>query len=142
MPLWSCWLLLIIILTIIEVSTTNLVTIWFIASALVSLILTFITDNLFIQIAVFVILGVLLLITTKKILSKFIKPNHEKTNLDRVVGMHGVCTEEIKKDTIGEVKVDGKKWSAIAKKKINVGDSVIIEDIDGVKLIVTKEEEK
>ena len=36
----------------------------------------------------------------------------------------------------GEVKVDGKKWSAISNKKINVGSKVEILSIDGVKLLV------
>ena len=53
--------------------------------------------------------------------------------------MTGIVTEEITKNEVGEVKVDGKKWSAVAKSKINVGDEVIIKDIDGVKLIVEKE---
>ena len=63
------------------------------------------------------------------------------TNLDRVLGMEGIVTEEITKLKIGEVKVDGKKWSAISNEKIKVGEEVIVEDIDGVKLIVRKGEE-
>ena len=54
--------------------------------------------------------------------------------------MEGVVTEEITKFKIGEVKVDGKKWSAMANEKIKVGEEVIIDKIDGVKLIVRKEE--
>lgn len=141
MDAWVYWLILIAVLTIAELCTTNLVTVWFVVSALVSLILSFIVEDIFIQIAVFVILGVVLLICTKGLLEKYIKPKTEKTNLDRVVGMQGICTEEIKKNVIGEVKVDGKKWSAICDKKINVGDTVIIEKIDGVKLLVRKEGE-
>ena len=64
------------------------------------------------------------------------------TNLDRVIGMEGIVTEEITRFKIGEVKVDGKKWSAISDEKIKVGEEVIIENIDGVKLVVRKENEK
>ena len=63
-----------------------------------------------------------------------IKP--EKTNLDRVIGMTGVVTEEIRKNNPGEVKVDGKKWTAISKKKIEKDKDVKIIAIEGVKLIV------
>ena len=63
------------------------------------------------------------------------------TNLDRVIGMVGIVTEEITRFKIGEVRVDGKKWSAISEEKIKVGEKVIIEGIDGVKLIVRKGEE-
>lgn len=140
--MWIFWLSLIIVLTIVELSTISLVSIWFIASALVSLIVSFFTDSVIIQFSIFVILGVILLITTKPILDKYIKPKSVKTNLDKVVGMHGIVTEKITKNKIGEVKVDGKRWSAKADKTINVDEEVIIEKIDGVKLIVRKESDE
>lgn len=139
MDLWMIWIIVILILTVLEISTVGLVSIWFIASALVSLILSFFIESFYIQFAVFVILGLILLITTRPLLTKFIKPKNSSTNLDRVIGMTGIVTEEISKNTVGEVKVDGKKWSAISNKKIAVGQEVIIKDIEGVKLIVEKE---
>lgn len=136
MDLWVMWLITIITLSFIEAATVNLVSIWFIASALISLILSFFDISFFIQFAVFVLFGIFLMITTKPILQKWIKPKEIKTNLDRVIGMTGVVTEEITKNSIGEIKVDGKKWSAISTKKIPVGENVIVESIDGVKLKV------
>ena len=65
----------------------------------------------------------------------------EKTNLDRIIGMKGVVTEEIDELIIGEVKVDGKRWSAISKSKLKVGDVVRILKINGVKLEVERWEE-
>ena len=139
MMTWTFWLMVIILLTIVEISTVNLVSIWFIASALVSLILSFIYDNAYLEMGVFAILGIVLMLLTKPLINKYLKPERVRTNIDRVIGMTGICTEEIKKNTIGEVKVDGKRWSAISSSKINVGDEVIIEKIDGVKLKVRKE---
>ncbi len=139
MMTWTFWLMVIILLTIVEISTVNLVSIWFIASALVSLILSFIYDNAYLEMGVFAILGIVLMLLTKPLINKYLKPERIRTNIDRVIGMTGICTEEIKKNTIGEVKVDGKRWSAISSSKINVGDEVIIEEIDGVKLKVRKE---
>lgn len=137
---WT-WLVIILILALIEVMTVNLVTIWFVASALVSLILSFFIDSFLIQFAVFVILGIILLITTKSWLNKLIKPKNSKTNLDRVIGMQAVVTEEINKLKPGEVKVDGKKWTAIADEKIEVSSTVKVLDIDGVKLKVERLED-
>ena len=54
--------------------------------------------------------------------------------------MEGVVTEEINKLKVGEVKVDGKRWSAISDEKIEVGTTIIVESIDGVKLVVRKGE--
>ena len=130
------WLGLVITLTLIEILTTNLVTIWYIASALVALVLSLFIDSYLIQFSVFVIMGTILLFTTRDYLLKLLVKNKEKTNLDRVIGMIAIVTEEISKNKPGEVKVDGKKWTAVANKKIKVDSTVKVLEIDGVKLKV------
>ena len=135
------WLIIVIILSILEVSTVNLVSVWFIASALVSLVISFFIDSFFVQFLVFVILGIILLVTTKPIINKYLLKNKKaNTNLDRVIGMTGIVTEDISKNEIGEVKIDGKKWSAIADEEIKEGTYVVAEEIKGVKLVVRKKE--
>ena len=133
------WLGLIITLTLIELLTANLVTVWYIASAILALVLSIFIDNYLIQFSVFVIVGTILLFTTRDYLMRLLVKKKEKTNLDRVVGMTGVVTEEISKNKPGEVKVDGKKWTAISDKKIKVDSIVKILEIDGVKLKVEEE---
>lgn len=130
------WLAVVILLAIVEIISINLTTIWFVISGLVSLFISFICDNFLIQFATFVILGIILLITTKPYLKKILKTEDTKTNLDRVEGMSGIVTEEITRKKNGEVKVDGKLWTAYADKKIKVGSMVKIIKIDGVKLKV------
>lgn len=141
MELWVFWLLMILGLTFIEIITVNLVTVWFIASAFISLILSFFVNSFYITFLVFGVVGIILMLVTRPILLKYIKPKDVKTNLDRVIGMSGVVTEDIKKNVIGEVKVDGKRWSAVSGKTIKKGETIVVEKIDGVKLIVRKEEE-
>lgn len=136
---WLYWLVIAIVLTVIEAMTVNIVSIWFVISSLMAMIVSLFTDNLVIQIGVFVIVGVILLLLTKPIIDKYLKQKNIKTNLDRVIGMTGIVTEEIKKNSVGEIKVDGKRWSAISNMKIPVGDNVKVLKIDGVKLIVEKE---
>lgn len=139
---WIFWLILIVVLTVVEIATVNLLTIWFIISGIVTLVISVFTDNIVIQSTFFVLLGVLLLFTTRPIFKRLLNTKEEKTNLDRVIGATGVVTEEIKKNHIGEVQVMGKRWSAISDHKINVGEEVIVEKIEGVKLIVRKESDK
>jgi len=134
--MWYIWLGIIILLALIEVMTINLTTVWFVISGLVALLISFVIDNFFIQFGVFVVLGVALLVKTRSVMEKWLKQNRSKTNLDRIVGMEGIVTEEITKHQIGEVKVDGKKWSAKADKKIKEGSTVNILKIEGVKVIV------
>ena len=133
------WLAIVLLLSFVEVATVNLVTIWFIVSALVALLLAFFNVDFIVQFAVFVILGVVLLVTTRSYLEKLLNKNKQKTNLDRVVGMEGVVTEKITKHNPGEVKVDGKKWTAISSKTITEGKNVKIKKIEGVKLVVEEE---
>ena len=92
------WLTVILFLSFVEIITINLVTIWFVASALVSLLLSFFDISFYIQFGVFVILGIILLITTRKPLEKMLQKNKQKTNLDRVVDMEGIVTEKISKN--------------------------------------------
>lgn len=137
---WVFWLILVIILTIIELATTNLLTIWFVISGIVAMVLSFFIDDVAIISTIFAILGIILLVLSRPLVKKIRSNKTEKTNLERIIGNTGVVTEEIKRNSVGEVKVDGKKWSAISKSKISVGEEVVVETIDGVKLIVRKED--
>ena len=130
------WLCIIVFLTIIEISTVQLTTVWFVFSGLVSMILSIFIDSIEIQFALFVLGGVLLLITTRPYLMKKLKVKTAKTNLDRVIGMQGIVTETITQLAPGEVKVDGKRWTAIADKKIEQDKIVEVLKIEGVKLRV------
>ncbi len=130
------WLLIVIVLGFIELFTVNLVTIWFVASGIVALVLSYFDVPVPIQVTVFVILGIILLFTTKKPLEKMLNKTKQKTNVDRVLDMEGIVTEEIDKNSPGEVKVDGKRWTAIADTKIPKDATVKILKIEGVKLIV------
>lgn len=133
------WLIVIVILGIIEIMTTNLVSIWFVLSGLIAMCLSFITDNFIIQFGSFVLLGIVFMILTKKFVKKV--SNTEKTNIDRIIGMKGKVTEKIEKDGIGEVKVDGKLWSAYSDKEIKVGSTIKVLSINSVKLKVEECEE-
>ena len=131
------WLMMIIVLSIIEASTAGLVCVWYIASAIIALIMSLFIDEIILQFSVFVIVGTILLLSTRKLLKNKLV-SKEKTNLDRIIGMRGVVTEDIGDLVIGEVLVDGKKWSAIANEPIKKGEKVKILKIEGVKLVVER----
>ncbi|MBQ9318500.1 MAG: NfeD family protein [Bacilli bacterium] len=137
--LWI-WLGIVIALALIEILTINLTTIWFVASGLCALVLSLFVESYVIQFSVFVIGGVLLLLFTRSYLINKLSVINVKTNLDRVIGMQGIVTEEIAKNKSGEVKVDGKRWTAMADETIPKDTIVKIKAIDGVKVIVKKEE--
>ncbi len=139
---WIFWLVLVIVLSFVEIATVSLVSIWFVASGIVAMILSFFIEDTAIITTIFILLGIFLLVISRPIVNKLRSKDNEKTNLDRIIGETAIVTENIKKNVVGEVKVDGKRWSAVSKEKCLKGDTVKVLKIDGVKLIVEKESEK
>lgn len=133
------WAATIILFGVAEAVTAQLVSIWFLIGAIAALIAAFFGANLIIQIIVFIAVSILALVITRPLVKKYINPKKEHTNADRVIGQVGIVAEDI--DNIratGQVKADGKIWTARATDNsiIPSGCEVIIEKIDGVKLIV------
>ena len=132
------WLLLFLAFLILEVVTVSLVSIWFCGGAIAAMISSYFTDSLFIQILVFIVVSVILLIVLKPLFKHF--RISSPTNYDRVIGKTGVVTEDISEDKYGQVKVNGSIWTAKSKEKIKKDEKVKILDVEGVKLIVEREE--
>lgn len=130
------WLILFVILIFVELSTVNFVSIWFALGALITALLSLVVKDLTIQFIIFTLSSVLFFFLTKPFVNKLTKGKKVPTNLDRVIGKIGIVTEDITKLEPGEVKVDGKRWSAVSTKKIVRDSKVEILSIDGVKLHV------
>lgn len=136
------WIIIFLVLLFIELVTINLVSIWFAIGALASAISTCFTDNITIQIIIFIVVSVIALIITKPIVKKLRVRKIEPTNLDRIIGKEGVVTKEISKNTYGEVNVKGSIWTATSKKEIKKGASIKVLKIEGVKLLVEEIKEE
>jgi membrane protein implicated in regulation of membrane protease activity len=136
------WMIVFIVLICLELTTVNLVSIWFALGALFAFILSLFVSNTTWQIATFVGVSFISLLLTKDFVKKLRGNKVIATNLDRVIGQIGVVTEEVNKLEPGEVKVDGKRWSAVSNHKIKIGSKVEILSIDGVKLNVKEVKEE
>ena len=138
------WLILFVVLLIIEIFTMGLTTVWFAGGALVAFVLAFVEVGLPVQIIVFLLVSILLLVLTRPIAIQFFNKERQKTNADRLIGQKAVVLETI--DTLhstGRVEINGMEWSAKAEDTtavIEAGMVVSVEGIQGVKLIVKKEE--
>ena len=139
MEVWI-WLGIIVILSIIEAVTVELVSVWFIASAIVSLILQVLGIDFKLCFIIFVLLGIVLMITTRKYLLKLLQVKKTSTNIDRIIGMKALVTKDIK--DIGEVKVDGKIWTAVSDEILSAGDYAKVLEINSTKLKVEKWSDK
>ncbi len=137
------WIILFLVLLLIELVTVNLVSIWFAIGAFVAFIVSFFTDSVLIQLLSFVIVSVVALFVTLPVVKKFkSKEKIVPTNLDRVIGKQAEVTKEIKPNHYGEVQVFGTLWTASSNDTLKIGEKVRVLKMDGVKLIVEREEKK
>lgn len=134
------WLIVFVILLLIEISTTNLVSIWLAFGALLAFFTSLLCDIAWVQITVFFIVSIIALIATRPIVKRYMNPKIERTNYDSVIGKTAIVTKDIKKLEVGEVKVDGKFWSAKSDDELKKDEEVEILRIEGVKLIVKRKE--
>ena len=136
------WIIVFFALLFIETVSFNLVTIWFALGSLVAAIVSIYIEDTLIQFTIFFLVSLISLILTKPLVKKFLKKEVVAVNLDRIIGMKGIATEDIDDMNGGEVKVDGKRWSAYSSLKIKKNSKVKILSINGVKLEVMEWEEK
>ncbi len=135
------WLIILALCLVIEIATLGLVTIWFAGGALVTFFVAMVTDNLVIQMVVFLAVSLLLLFFTRPIAKKFYNNKRTKTNVDSLIGEQCKVTEAIDNfNGTGTVLLNGLEWTARSKDEtvIEAGARVKVCTLDGVKVIVEK----
>ncbi len=136
------WLIAFLGLLLLEFLTVGLVSIWFAVGALAAMLLSLFVDSVLVQFIVFIVVSVITLFLTKPLMKKFKSSGFEPTNTDRVIGKIAEVTKEITPNNYGEVVVFGTTWMAASNKKQTVGSKVVVDKIDGAKLIVKREGEE
>lgn len=142
------WLSLTIGLIVVEVATVQLVSVWFALSAMITTFATLIFDDLTIpwQAAIFVVLSIVLLLSTRPLVKLLLKKRGEmqKTNLELYIDKDAVVIEDIDnlKGT-GAIKINGMVWSARSKDESNISkdEIVIFKEIIGNKAVVIRKGE-
>lgn len=142
LPLWAIWLVLCGIFLIIEIFTISFLFLWPGVGAFLAFVANVLGFNISVQIIVFSISTILLILFTKPIVKKLFKSN-DKVSLNNktVIGKNGIVLKAINNlDSVGQIKVGGEIWSAVSKDDtvIEEGSNVIVDSIDGVKLLVKK----
>jgi len=142
------WLIVIVVCIAVEIGTLGLTSIWFAGGALTAFVVALLSAPGWLQIILFVVISALLLLFTRPFAVKFINKGAMKTNYESMAGRVGEVVEQIDNlRATGCVRVSGQEWTARAEtetESIPVGCEVIVQRIEGVKLIVTpiKKEEK
>ena len=134
------WLGMVIVFTVIEIFTAGLTTIWFAIGSIPMIFLSFLPIPFLYQVLIMLVISIVLLIFTRPFFVKKLNANKEKTNVDALIGKTALVTKKITKFEKGEVKIDGKIWTAksVSDEDIEEGTEYLLQSIEGVTAIVSK----
>ncbi len=134
------WFIVGIVALIIEINTIELVSVWFVIGAFVSMIVSaFVPTNYIAQGVTFIVVTCLSFAIFRPWLSK--KFGHKQTEVDNIntlVGYKGVAGSDIDSKS-GKVVVNGTTWSAISDESIKEGESVVVISENNITLKVERE---
>lgn len=135
------WLGVAVLAAIVEAVVPALVSIWFVPGGLAALIVSLCGGSFLWQMLVFFAVSAVAVAITRPLAKKVVRKDGTPTNADRVIGAEGIVTQEINELLgTGQVTVRGAIWTARAMQagSIAAGETVVVERIEGVKLIVRR----
>lgn len=138
------WCILVVIFGVFEALTIQLVSIWFMLGAIAAFIAACCNISFGLQLIIFAVISVILLLLTRPVIKKFFSTGIEPTNFDSCIHRTGIVTETINNlQNKGQVKIGGQIWSAksLNNEVIPVNTEVVVEKIEGVKVIVVRKKD-
>lgn len=137
--LWI-WGIVTALALVIEFITSDLITVWFAAGGLVTLLVVSLVNDLAViwQLVIFVGVSVVLLLCTRKICLKLLRNNDAKTNVDALIGKRFIV-EDINNGYTYQ-KFNGVLWSvyAVDGEALENGVEFEICEVKGNKLIAKR----
>ena len=132
------WLGVTILAIVVELLTPELVSLWFAIGGIVGIAFSFIPGlPWWGEIIIFAIVSLVLLLTLRPVLKKYLKNKNLKTNTDRLVGQEVRVLTQADFDTLGTVKIGDVIWNVKSSDgtALLADEIVKIVQIDGNKLI-------
>lgn len=134
------WFVFFIFLVYIELTTVQLVSIWFALGALVACVLASFNLNIAVQAISFVVVSLVLLVLTRPLIRKFNKKVVSPIGVEGLIGERVIVTKTIGQDSLGQIKSKYETYDAYSKDNnlIESGSYARIIEIRGNKVIVEK----
>ena len=137
------WIGIAVLALILELTTEQLISIWFVPGAFVGVVLDLLDVGEVWQILVVLVVSMLGLIFLRKLLNGKKQDPSNRTNIDAVIGEKCIVTEKIDNFAgCGQAKVKGQIWSARGLQDDDVfepGEVLRVVAIEGVKIICKKD---
>ena len=131
------WILIAIVFIILELTTNTFVLLWFGIGAVAAAVLNYLGFDIYIQFIVFVMVSVILIISTRKFANKIAPESSKKTTAERLIGKKAKVLRQIDDDTF-VVSVSGEEWSAHTNDSVDIGDTVKVVGINSIILIIER----
>jgi membrane protein implicated in regulation of membrane protease activity len=134
------WILVAVLCGAVEILTSGFWFLWLALAALlvaVGVKLTWLM-NLPGQLLVYAFITVLFIVFTRPLVIKLVKSNDTISNVNALIGQHGIALTSISSLNYGQVKVNGEIWTAVSQADVEANVRVIVKGIEGVKLVVEK----
>lgn len=138
----TVWILVFIIAIVVEISTQELVSIWFSVGAIPAIILAAFGLSFWWQLGTFAVVSAIAFVLSQIFLKKRIKINSSATNADSLVGNEILVISRVTPTSIGEGKVRDVVWTIASDETIEKDEFAIVKEIKGNKLIVMSKEKK
>jgi membrane protein implicated in regulation of membrane protease activity len=139
------WLFAMVIFVVFEIATMGLYTIWFAGGSLMAFFAALMGFNVWVQLAVFLIVSAVLIFFTRPLAAKKLENGRVKTNVESLIGEKAKIIEPVDNTAgTGRALVNGQEWMTRSSKDdvaFPVNEVVEIVGISGVKIIVRKVEE-
>ena len=131
------WILIAAICFIGELITAGFFILWFGVGASVAAVLSYLGFSETTQFVAFILVSIILLALSRPFAKRItMGMPDKKAASDRLIGEKGIVIEDISLKDGGIVRISGDTWRAVSDQEIKEGSSVLVEKIEGVKLVV------
>ena len=140
------WIVVMVLAAVVELATTALVSLWFVAGGLAALLFSLLGFSPVIQWLAFALVSLLVLCLFRSRIAGYMQKKHVATNADSLIGKVVTVKETIDNEREqGLLCLGDQEWSARTKEPgliLEPGTQVRILSIEGVKLIVEPVQKK
>ena len=131
------WVILAIVFVILELTTNTFILLWLAIASVVAAVLNYLGFDVYVQFIVFVIVALVLILSTRKFANRIAPESSKKTTAERLIGKEAKVVRQIDESTF-VVNVSGEEWSAHTNDSVDVDDIVKVVGINSIILIIEK----
>ncbi len=137
------WLGITAVAVIVEFLTNEMLSIWFAGGGLVAIVLALFNVQWEITLLIFIAISIILLLSFRKTVLKYLLKNETKTNAETFIGEEYILLSDLTSEQPGTIKIGDVIWNVVSRNKqdsIAKGEKVRTIGIKGNKYIIEKAE--